>query len=174
MNMQLTRENLKKIKAQAGIDIPDDKLFELPEKGLQFGTGILLRGLPDYFIDKANKQGFFNGRIVVVKSTSKGGVNEFGAQDGLFTHFVKGIEDGEKIDNLVQEGFVPLIKKARGFIRYYWLDTGDGEGASFGVFSDQAGADESIQLAANFVKEHMSTLLVQKPEVIEGPVKAHD
>jgi len=87
-------------------------------------------------------------------------------------HFKK--EDGEKIDRLVQDGFVPLIKKARGFIRYYWLDTGEGEGASFGVFTDQAGADESIQLAANFVKEHMATLLVQKPEVIEGAVKAHD
>jgi len=34
-----------------------DALFELPEKVLQFGTGVLLRGLPDYFIDKANKQG---------------------------------------------------------------------------------------------------------------------
>jgi len=87
-------------------------------------------------------------------------------------HFKK--ENGEKIDDLIQEGFVPLIKKARGFIRYYWLDTGEGEGASFGVFTDQAGADESIQLAANFVKEHMAALLVQKPEVIEGPVKAHD
>ena len=87
-------------------------------------------------------------------------------------HFKK--EDGEKIDRLIQDGFVPLIKKARGFIRYYWLDTGEGEGASFGVFTDQAGADESIQLAANFAKEHMATLLVQKPEVIEGAVKAHD
>ncbi len=34
-----------------------DALFALPEKVLQFGTGVLLRGLPDYFIDKANKQG---------------------------------------------------------------------------------------------------------------------
>ena len=98
--MQLTRENLKKIKAQVGLEVPEDKLFELPEKVLQFGTGILLRGLPDYFIDKANKQGVFNGRIVVVKSTSKGGVNEFGAQDGLFTHFIKGIEDGQKIEEV--------------------------------------------------------------------------
>mgnify|MGYP006184064525 CR=1 FL=1 len=32
-----------------------DALFALPEKVLQFGTGVLLRGLPDYFIDKANK-----------------------------------------------------------------------------------------------------------------------
>src|SRR4026208_2018476 len=100
MSMQLSRKNLKKIKSKEGIDVPADKLFDLPEKVLQFGTGILLRGLPDYFIDKANKQGVFNGRIVVVKSTSKGGVNEFGAQDGLFTHFVKGIEDGQKIEEV--------------------------------------------------------------------------
>src|SRR5436189_6063495 len=61
-------------------------------------------------------------------------------------------EDGNKIDKLIQEGFVPLIKKAKGFIRYYWLDTGAGEGASLSVFQDKAGADESIRLAADFVK----------------------
>jgi len=83
-------------------------------------------------------------------------------------------EDGEKIDKLVREGFVPLIKKAKGFVRYYWLDTGNGEGASFSVFKDKAGADESVHLAADFVKAHLSEITIQKPEVIEGPVKAHD
>ena len=83
-------------------------------------------------------------------------------------------EDGKKIDQLIQEGFVPLIKKAKGFVRYYWLDTGAGEGASLSVFKDKAGADESVLLAADFVKKSMSELLTQKPEVIEGPVKAHD
>ena len=83
-------------------------------------------------------------------------------------------EDGEEIDKIIQEGFVPLLKKARGFVRYYWLDTGGGEGASLSLFKDKAGADESIQLAAEFVKSHMSRLLTQKPEVIEGPLKAHD
>jgi hypothetical protein len=83
-------------------------------------------------------------------------------------------EDGEKIDQLVQEEFVPILKKAKGFVRYYWLDTGQGEGASLSVFQDQAGADESILLAADFVKTNMSQLLNQKPEVIEGPIKAHD
>ncbi len=87
-------------------------------------------------------------------------------------HFKK--EDSEKIDKLVREGFVPLIKNAKGFVKYYWLDTGEGEGASFSVFMDKAGADESIHLAAEFVKAHLSELLTQKPEVIEGPVKAHD
>ena len=83
-------------------------------------------------------------------------------------------EDGKKIDQMVQEGFVPLLKNAKGFIRYYWLDTGAGEGASLSVFEDKAGADESVHLAADFVKTNMSELLNQKPEVIEGPVKAHD
>jgi hypothetical protein len=87
-------------------------------------------------------------------------------------HFKK--EDSEKIDKLVQEGFVPLLKAAKGFVRYYWLDTGEGEGAPMSVFEDKAGADESIHLAAEFVKAHLSELLKQKPEVIEGPVKAHD
>lgn len=82
-------------------------------------------------------------------------------------------EDSEKINQLVQEGFVPLIKKTNGFISYNWLDTGAGEGASLSVFQDKAGADESIRLAADFVKTSMSELLTQKPEVIEGPVKAH-
>jgi hypothetical protein len=83
-------------------------------------------------------------------------------------------EDGPKIDEMIQRDFVPLIKKAKGFVRYYWLDTGEGEGASFGVFLDKAGADESIELAADYVKHHLAKVLTQKPEIIEGPVKAHD
>ena len=69
---------------------------------------------------------------------------------------------------------MPIIRKAKGFVRYYWLDTGNGEGASFGVFKDKAGADESVALAAEFVRTHMAQLLRQKLEVIEGSIKAHD
>lgn len=83
-------------------------------------------------------------------------------------------QDGATIDRMVRDDFVPLIKKANGFIRYYWLDTGNGEGASISVFRDRAGADESIRLAAEYVKEHMSKFVTQKPEIIEGEVKAHD
>jgi quinol monooxygenase YgiN len=83
-------------------------------------------------------------------------------------------KDGEEIDRQIREEFVPIVKNAKGFVRYYWLDTGDGEGASVSVFKDKAGADESVHLAADYVKEHLSKLLTQKPEIIEGPVKAHD
>lgn len=73
--------------------VPSASLFELPEKVLQFGTGVLLRGLPDYYIDKANKQGVFNGRIVVVKSTDKGDTAAFELQDGLYTQCIRGISN---------------------------------------------------------------------------------
>ncbi len=83
-------------------------------------------------------------------------------------------QDGPTIDRMVKDDFVPLIKKAKGFIRYYWLDTGKGEGASVSVFKDKAGADESIHLAADYVRDHLSKVITQKPEIIEGAVKAHD
>lgn len=91
--MILSKENLEKINVP-GIEKPAQGCFALPEKVLQFGTGVLLRGLPDYFIHKANQQGIFNGRIVVVKSTGHGGTDAFTTQDALFTHYTRGYESG--------------------------------------------------------------------------------
>ena len=90
--MILSRYTLKNLCATT--EVPDESLFDLPEKVLQFGTGVLLRGLPDYFIDKANRQGIFNGRIVVVKSTAQGDTSAFDKQDGLYTICIKGNDRG--------------------------------------------------------------------------------
>lgn len=95
--MRLNKTNLSAITSPA-VQIPGVEVFELPEKVLQFGTGVLLRGLPDYFIDKANQQGIFNGRVVVVKSTGSGGTDAFGEQDDLYTLCVRGIDQGVKIE----------------------------------------------------------------------------
>ncbi len=92
----------------------------------------------------------------------------------VIRHYRFDKNDSAEIDRLVHDEFVPLIRKARGFVRYYWLDTGAGEGASFGVFEDKAGADESVQLAADFVRTKMAKLLREKPEIIEGQIKAHE
>lgn len=92
--MQLSKKILSQIQ-QEGL-APQASLFALPEKVLQFGTGVLLRGLPDHFIDKANKQNLFNGRIVVIKSTATGGTDAFKDQDGLFTLLERGVENGER------------------------------------------------------------------------------
>jgi len=94
--MLLSKENLKNIQSTE-IALPDPDSFEFPERIIQFGTGVLLRGLPDYYVDKANKQGIFKGRILVVKSTASYGTDEFQKQDSLYTLCIKGIEHGREL-----------------------------------------------------------------------------
>lgn len=86
--------------------------MELPEKVLQFGTGVLLRGLPDYFIDKANRMNIFNGRIVIVKTTSRGDASVFEKQDGLYTLCVRGVEDGQKIEENIINSSISRVLMA--------------------------------------------------------------
>jgi hypothetical protein len=81
--------------------------------------------------------------------------------------------NGEEIDRKVREVFVPLLEKAPGFVAYYWLDTGEGSGASLTVFRDKAGAEESLRIAANFVREHLAGISMGSPEITQGEVKAH-
>jgi tagaturonate reductase len=96
--MILSKATIAEIPASPGLQIPDKSTFELPEKVLQFGTGVLLRGLPDFIINKVNNKGVFNGRIVVVKSTSTGGTDAFTEQDGLYTVCIRSVEEGKKTE----------------------------------------------------------------------------
>lgn len=89
---RLNKDSLGRIKS---VEVPRREIFELPEKILQFGTGVLLRGLPDYYIDEANRRGVFNGRIVVVKSTRQNSVDDFKQQDGLYTLCLRGWQEGK-------------------------------------------------------------------------------
>lgn len=77
-----------------------ESYFNYPEKILQFGTGVLLRGLVDYLVDKANKKGVYQGRIVVVKSTG-GDTKEFSQQDNLYTTNIKGVSQGELVNEVL-------------------------------------------------------------------------
>ena len=99
--MILSKFTLKNIETFTTKSVTDE-IFDLPEKVLQFGTGVLLRGLPDYFIDKANRQGIFNGRIVEVKSTNGDHAAAFEKQDGLYTLCIRGVEAG----NIVAENII--------------------------------------------------------------------
>jgi tagaturonate reductase len=110
--MQLSIQNLEKIKTP-GVIKPGKDLLTLPEKVLQFGTGVLLRGLPDYFIDKANRRGIFNGRIVVVKSTESGDSGVFDRQDGLYTLCVRGVSQGKNIEENIICSAISRVLSAR-------------------------------------------------------------
>ncbi len=109
--MILNKLNIQSIDKNK-VTLPETEVFNLPEKVLQFGTGVLLRGLPDYFIDKANKQGIFNGRIVVVKSTDYGTTSDFENQDSLYTICIKGIENGVTIEKNIVSSAISRVLTA--------------------------------------------------------------
>lgn len=106
--MQLSTEIVSKM----GGDVSFETIMSYPEKVLQFGTGVLLRALPDYFIDKANKQGLFKGRVVVVKSTDSDS-SAFDRQNGLYTVCVRGIENGMAVsEDIINASISRVISAA--------------------------------------------------------------
>lgn len=99
--MRLCSANLPRI-TNSEVLLPSNTHTKLPQRVVQFGTGVLLRGLCDYFIDKANRSGIFNGRVLVVKSTSAGDAVDFADQDNLYTVCIRGMNNGEIVkENIV-------------------------------------------------------------------------
>lgn len=103
----LPRLNRQHVVNHPALGISEDH-FQYPEKVLQFGTGVLLRGLVDYLVDKANKKGIFSGRIVVIKST-EGEAGAFAAQDGLFTTHIKGVAQGKPVDQYLVNASISRV-----------------------------------------------------------------
>lgn len=81
---------------------------ELPERVLQFGSGMLLRALCDAAVDAANRAGKRAGRIVVVPSTPQGTqrADAIKAQDGLFTLVERGLSGGERVERVTLIGAI--------------------------------------------------------------------
>lgn len=76
-------------------------LEKAPERVLQFGEGNFLRAFVDYFIDMMNEKAGFNSKVVLVQPISGGDAirNFINEQEGLYTLFLRGNENGEKINN---------------------------------------------------------------------------
>lgn len=72
-------------------------LENAPERVLQFGEGNFLRGFVDYFFDILNETQAFNGKIVVIQPIEHGKSKEINEQQGLYTLYLRGLENGKKI-----------------------------------------------------------------------------
>ena len=77
------------------LSLPSSEQLAYPERVIQFGSGALLRGFVNFFIDQANRQGIFQGRSVVVNNTRSGRGTRFNQQDGLFTLCLEGFAEGK-------------------------------------------------------------------------------
>lgn len=71
---------------------------KLKEKVLQFGEGNFLRGFVDWMIDKLNKEMDWNGGVVLVQPLAQGLVPMINEQDGLYTLYLRGLQNGEKVE----------------------------------------------------------------------------
>ena len=69
----------------------------MKETILQFGTGNFLRGFADSFIDSLQKQGLYDGKIVIVSPTDSETVQKINAQNGKYHLILRGIDNGKEV-----------------------------------------------------------------------------
>jgi tagaturonate reductase len=111
--LNISKQNLSKISPKNGLKLPNEAVFNLPEKIISFGTGVLLKGLPYYFVNKANNQGIFNGRILAVKSTpGSSEIESLANQDFLYTLQSKGIQNGQETEEALVNAAISRILHA--------------------------------------------------------------
>ncbi len=66
-----------------------------PVKVLQFGEGGFLRGFVDWMLQKLNDADLWNGSVAVVQPIENGLCDLLDAQNGLYTHIIRGAEGVE-------------------------------------------------------------------------------
>lgn len=73
-------------------------LERAPEKVLQFGEGNFLRAFVDDFIDIANERCGFGGKVVVCQPIAQGLADSVNEQEGLYTLYLRGFENGRAVN----------------------------------------------------------------------------
>jgi hypothetical protein len=84
-----------------------------------------------------------------------------------------GVTDSQKVAQLVEEKYVPIISEMPGFVAYYCVDAGDGVMVSTSVFEHKDAEEQSTFVAGEFVAEHLEPLLPNPPQVTAGEVVAY-
>jgi hypothetical protein len=85
----------------------------------------------------------------------------------------EGVSDSQKVAQLVDEGFIPIISEMPGFVAYYLVNAGDGVVVSTSVFEHKDAEEQSNFRAGEFVAEHLAPLLPNPPQVTAGEVDAY-
>ena len=74
-------------------------LEKAPEKVLQFGEGNFLRAFVNYWFDLANEKAGWNGKCVLVQPIAPGLAKMINEQEGLYTLYLRGSQNGQKVDD---------------------------------------------------------------------------
>ncbi|HYF81656.1 MAG TPA: tagaturonate reductase [Clostridia bacterium] len=95
-----------------------------PIKILQFGDGNFLRAFVEWVLQCANDQGFINTNVAVVRPLERGKVkvSDLKQQDGLYTLYLQGMQQGEMISQKsvidVLGDFINPYTEYEGYLKY--------------------------------------------------------
>jgi hypothetical protein len=84
----------------------------------------------------------------------------------------EGITDSQKVAQLVEEDYVPIISGMPGFVAYYCVDVGDGVMVSISVFEHKDAEEQSTFRAGEFVAEDLGPLSPNPPQITAGELVA--
>lgn len=73
-------------------------LEKAPERMIQFGEGNFLRAFVDYFVDVMNEKAGFDAKVVLCQPIATGLADVINEQEGLYTLFLRGFENGQKVN----------------------------------------------------------------------------
>jgi hypothetical protein len=85
----------------------------------------------------------------------------------------EGVTDPQKVAQLVEEDYMPIISEMPGFVAYYCVDAGDGVMVSTSVFEHKDAEEQSTYRAGKFVAEDLGLLSPNPPQVTAGEVIAY-
>jgi hypothetical protein len=84
----------------------------------------------------------------------------------------EGVKDPQKVAQVAEEGFVPIISEMPGFVAHYTVDAGDGVLVGISVFEHKDAEEQSNFRAGEFVAEYLAPLMPNPPQVTAGEVVA--
>jgi hypothetical protein len=77
----------------------------------------------------------------------------------------------DEVMHRIDEGFAELIAEEPGFIAYQVLDCGEGNIATLTTSRDREGAENSIAMAAAWVRDELSDVDIQRVDAHVGEAK---
>jgi tagaturonate reductase len=88
--------NQPRFRSKSNLELPPESLPNTPETILQLGWGKFMRGFVPDFVQLANRDGHYTGRIIAVQRAADYRSVACARQDALYTLILRGIERGER------------------------------------------------------------------------------
>jgi hypothetical protein len=85
----------------------------------------------------------------------------------------EGVTDPQKVAQVAQEGFVPIISEMPGFVAWYLVDAGEGVMVTTSVFEHKDAEEQSTFRAGEFIAENLAPLMPNPPQITAGEVEAY-